>query len=352
MQKKATKMLLCAASFAMLSLGASATENLVKNGDFHAIGGNGKFQDWKHGANVVVGKDKKNNFARISNSVPGEYVAISQDIEINSDWEKLALHVKMRINSLDEKTAKKPTDVPRAMLVFTTTSSSQKHFRPICHLAEKTDGKFVEIWQEVEIPPDSKTVRLVFDLPSTTGEFDVDDVELFADAPKGIPLSVLDNAGKFNHSRTLGVATPPNWITTYQIYSQEVPPVRIETEGAEKFLRVENKTPDKDIYCENYFKLDPSWKKVKISAKIRAKDLKCGSGVYHDARVMTTFTDEKGNIVGGYGDVPCVKADQDWKEISAVREVPQGASAIRLQIGLFHSSGTVDFDDISVSKGR
>lgn len=349
MQKKAKKMVVCAASFAMLSLGASATENLVKNGDFHAIGGDGKFQDWKHGANVVVGKDKKNNFAIISNSVPGKYVAISQDIELKSEWEKLALHVKMRVNSLDEKTAKKPAGLPRAMLVF-TTASREKQFRPICHLAEKTDGKFVELWEEVEIPPDSKIVGLVFDLSSTTGEFEVDDVELFADPPKGVPLSVLESAGKFNQSRKLGAATPPAWITTYKISSQQVPPVRIETEGAEKFLRIENKTPDEDIYCENYFKIDPSWKKVKVSAKIRAKDLKCGSEVYHDARVMITFTDGKANKVGGYGDVPCVKADQDWKEASAVREVPDGATAIRLQVGLFHSTGTADFDDISVTK--
>jgi hypothetical protein len=78
--------------------------------------------------------------------------------------------------------------------------------------------------------------------------------------------------------------------------------------------------------------------------------LQCGSESWEDARVMVTFADGRGQKVGGYGEVPGTKADQDWQEMGALREVPEGAVAIRLQVGLFSSAGTADFDDIKVGQ--
>lgn len=330
---------------------AGAAENLVKNGDLQSVGEDGKLSEWKYGGGIIsVQKDGDNKFARINNPKSGGYASISQSIAIKSEWEKLTLHFKSRVNSIDESTVTKPGHVPRGMFVF-MTASGEKHYRPLCHLAEKTDGKFVEVWETVSIPPDSINVEVILDLPETVGEFEVDDIEVFADT-KLAPLSVLKNLGTFDYRRKTAAATPPGWIVSYEISSQEKPQIRIESEGGKKFLRVENTDPNKDVTCENFFKLDPSWKKVKISAKIRTKDLKCGAEIYQDARVMVVFCDDKGNQVGKFGEVPFVKVDQDWKEITAVREVPEGATGIKLQVGLIRSTGTADFDDISVTKAE
>ncbi|HPO90066.1 MAG TPA: hypothetical protein PLJ44_03010, partial [Victivallales bacterium] len=130
------------------------------------------------------------------------------------------------------------------------------------------------------------------------------------------------------------------------------PPIRIEREGNESFLRVENDNPTKTVVLDNYFSLDTNWKKINIKAKIRTKNLKCGNEGWQNARVMVTFVDKIGQKVGGYGECPEAKTDQNWTEKSVVREIPEGAAGVRLQVGLFNATGIADFDDISISKAE
>ncbi len=343
--KAVSIMMIAAAAFALAALSSGAAENLVRNGGFSQVGEDGKASDWRYGKGVSIEKEADAAFARISNTAPGGYASIKQIFDLKPEWESLTLGFRMRVNKLDEKTAAKPGDVPRAMLVF-FNSAGEAQYRPFCHLADSTGGKWFERWETMPVPPDSKTAELVFDMSAAVGEFDISDVRLFATNDKCIPLAALDLAGGFDHRRTLRTNSPPNWIVSYDQQTKDNPEIALKDEDGMRFLRVRNGSPEKDVFAENFFALDPSWKKVRISAKMRTKDLKCGSEVYHDARVMLIFTDSKGQKVGGYGEVPFAKADQDWKEMSAVREVPEGAAGIRLQPGIYHSTGTVDFDDI------
>jgi hypothetical protein len=332
-------------------LALAAADNLLQNGDFSQVDNQGGPSGWKLTPSAILEMEKPNRFVRIYLKQLGDYSAVSQDVPVKPDWETLRLGLRLRVQALTDHPARKPGEVPRAMLVF-QDAEGKKQFRPVCHLADPTGGQWVERWEDIKILPDTISVGVVADLSGVTGNFDVDDVQLLADAPKGMPLSALATDGAFSFRRLNRVASPPGWIVPYAIATAEKPPLRIEREGDNGFVRIENNAVGKSVTMEQFYALDPAWKKVKISARMRAKGLSCGAEVWEDARVMVTFADNRGQKVGGYGEVPCVKADQDWQEMSAVREIPEGATAIRLQVGLFSSTGTVDFDDIRVEPVR
>jgi len=328
-------------------LALAAADNLLVNGDFSQVDNQGGPSGWKLTPSAILEMEGKNRFVRVHLAKVGDYSSVSQDVAVKPDWETLRLGLRLRVGKLEPATGGKPGEVPRAMLVFQDAEGTRQ-FRPMCHLADPTGGQWVERWDEIEILPDTVTVGVVVDLSGIVGNFDVDDVQLLADAPKGMPLSALATDGAFSFRRLNRVASPPGWIVPYAIATAEKPPIRLEREGDNGFVRIENGAAGKSVIMEQLYAVDPAWKKVRVAAKIRTKGLQCGAEVWEDARVMVTFADGRGQKVGGYGEVPCVKGDQDWAEMSAVREVPEGSAAIRLQVGLFSSTGTADFDDIKV----
>ncbi|HRR29419.1 MAG TPA: hypothetical protein P5270_08675, partial [Victivallales bacterium] len=219
-------------------------------------------------------------------------------------------------------------------------------------LADKTNNNWVLLYEIINIPADSKKCELVIDLPGVIAETCVDDIKVYPNPGKIYPLEILETAGKFDYLRTRKPVSPPGWIMDYNINKMDNPPIRIEREGNESFLRVENDNPTKTVVLDNYFSLDTNWKKINIKAKIRTKNLKCGNEGWQNARVMVTFVDKIGQKVGGYGECPEAKTDQNWTEKSVVREIPEGAAGVRLQVGLFNATGIADFDDISISKAE
>ena len=127
------------------------------------------------------------------------------------------------------------------------------------------------------------------------------------------------------------------------------PQVTLMEEGGNHFLRVNNPDAGKLVYFDRKIELDPAWVAVTVSARMRSTGFTSGKGSKQDGRVDVIFRDEHGTRVGGYPTVPCVRGDSPWTVRSATADVPPGAKSLLLQVGIFNSSGTVDFDDITVT---
>jgi len=96
-------------------------------------------------------------------------------------------------------------------------------------------------------------------------------------------------------------------------------------------------------------KLDPDWFKLKVSIRVRARDVVLGTEGWHDARVAMAFFDAAGTQVGGWPDVLQWTGSTDgWQTFSRQYVIPQGAVELRITPALFYAKGTVDYADFSV----
>jgi len=93
--------------------------------------------------------------------------------------------------------------------------------------------------------------------------------------------------------------------------------------------------------------LDPSWKSIVVSAKMRTSpDFKPGKQA---TGVTVTFHDDNRKPVGGFQTPVAVRqAIPNWREDEVTLRVPPGARRIYLQCVIAYTKGTIDFDDVKV----
>jgi len=124
--------------------------------------------------------------------------------------------------------------------------------------------------------------------------------------------------------------------------------VQFLTEDGNRFVRLTNDDPARTVFLDQRIPVDPSWKAVTVSARMRASNFKSGANSAQDGRVAFAFRDASDKRVGNWPPVPCVKSDSGWTERVVTADVPQGASSIYIQLAIFNAVGSVDFDDIKV----
>src|SRR5207247_2706269 len=92
--------------------------------------------------------------------------------------------------------------------------------------------------------------------------------------PEGFGIS----NGSFEKLDSLG--RPAGWL-----WSSDSK-IKLAEEEGNHFVRLTNNEPGSSTQLPaKEFRLDPSWKQIKLSARMRAKDFKVGTDTWHDARV-------------------------------------------------------------------
>ncbi len=94
--------------------------------------------------------------------------------------------------------------------------------------------------------------------------------------------------------------------------------------------------------------LQPEWWKIRVSVRVRCRNVKRGKQSWHDARVAMSFVDESGKRVGPWPPVLCWTGTFDWQQRSRDFIIPRGAAKLVLSCAMYSSSGVTDFDDVSV----
>jgi hypothetical protein len=125
--------------------------------------------------------------------------------------------------------------------------------------------------------------------------------------------------------------------------------VQFLTEDGNRFIRLTNDDPAKTVLVDQKIDVDPSWKAVTVSVRMRATNLKPGAKPAQDARLAFAFKDASDKRVGNWPPVPYITGDSDWTERTVTAEVPPGAHHMVLQMAIFYATGAVDFDDIKVT---
>jgi len=97
--------------------------------------------------------------------------------------------------------------------------------------------------------------------------------------------------------------------------------------------------------------VQPGWKALKVSARIRVKGLeRTGSEVWMVPSLQFLGRDASNQVVGEPKWTKfMVTADQDWTNHSAVKTLSAETKTVRVSIETFGAKGVFDFDDITVT---
>jgi beta-galactosidase len=95
-------------------------------------------------------------------------------------------------------------------------------------------------------------------------------------------------------------------------------------------------------------KLDPSWKKIVVSTRMKMSDYVKGPEGWQRPHIAIRFLDDAGQDYGDYVPTPEVHGNTDWTIRRVGFDVPEGAKQLRLWAGLWGTKGLLEFDDIVV----
>jgi serine/threonine protein kinase len=162
-----------------------------------------------------------------------------------------------------------------------------------------------------------------------------------ADTPAQPPKNVVLNGSMDATNIHGGVA---GWF----IHERFGDAAQVVEEDGNRFLRLTNDDPAKTVFADQRIEVDPSWRAVLVSARMRASDFTPGEAAAHDARVAFAFRDAEDNRVGNWPPVPSLRQNSSWVERVVTVDVPPGATSIYIQLAMLYATGTVDFDDIRI----
>jgi hypothetical protein len=122
--------------------------------------------------------------------------------------------------------------------------------------------------------------------------------------------------------------------------------VAVAEQAGNKYLRFTNDEVDKSTQLHYLFDLNPQWKSVRISARMKTVGVKRGPKPANLPSIFLAWQDAKRKAVS-YGFFGLDK-DSDWTTVERTYAVPEGARSVKLSVGLNRSTGEMLVDDIKV----
>ncbi|MDQ3815647.1 MAG: hypothetical protein M3347_17170 [Armatimonadota bacterium] len=287
---------------------------------------------------IRVMEENGNHFLRIENrAFPNDYVMISSRFKLDPIWQRVKIALRMRTRDL--KVGKQPWNEARLWYAFEDENGKEIGAGPFPAL--KKDSDWVALEVKTAIPKNAVHLKLTPAMLSTTGIADFDDIQITGNPP--LDARTIEPGfpeGTFEQVNDKG--NPLGW----SLGDQKL--IKLVEEKGNRFLRIENDAFPKDyVTTSSRFKLDPTWKKIRVAVRMRGRNLKPGKQPWNEARLWTIFEDENGKEVST-GPLPALKKDSDWVSFSERVNVPPKAVYLKLTPAMLSTLGVADFDDIVV----
>ena len=122
---------------------------------------------------------------------------------------------------------------------------------------------------------------------------------------------------------------------------------RVVEENGNRYMVISKVTGDELPWLSLTVPLDPAWGRLRLSARMRVRDLKLGAQVWQNARVGLRWEDDDGKLVG-YPTMLEIKADTDWTTLSSEFDVPAEAKRLAINPGIYGAAGELSIDDIQL----
>ncbi|MEM1210718.1 MAG: sugar-binding domain-containing protein [Planctomycetota bacterium] len=121
----------------------------------------------------------------------------------------------------------------------------------------------------------------------------------------------------------------------------------VRRQAGDAYLAFANSRPGRQVVVSQTIPLDPTWSRLRVSAKLRAKNLKPGELHWQVGRVAVIYLDASGGVIK-FQKPPMLRQDRDWVTITEDHVVPEGAAAVRLEPGLHGATGQLGVDQVSL----
>ncbi|MDZ4199916.1 MAG: beta galactosidase jelly roll domain-containing protein [Kiritimatiellia bacterium] len=119
----------------------------------------------------------------------------------------------------------------------------------------------------------------------------------------------------------------------------------LAVEEGNRFLRIDGG----NVSASQRIPLDPGWWKLRLTLRMRVKEVVVGDEGWKNARLAMSFHAEDGTRVGDWPNVFHAEGTFDWKTLERDYLIPKGAAYLVLNPAHFGPSGRVDFDDLRLT---
>jgi tRNA A-37 threonylcarbamoyl transferase component Bud32 len=300
---------------------------------------------------VQILREGGDRFIRLTNDDPAKTVFIDQKIDVDPSWRVVTISARMRASNL--KLGKLPSQDARVAIAFKDDADKRVGGWPAVPNL-RADSPWVERVATADVPAGAKSLYVQLAIFNATGTADFDDVKIVPQSAGGATAIEASASAKPQADETdlakvgsMEDLDGKGGVRGWKIQDRYKPQVTLMAEAGNHFLRAVNPDTEKLVYFERKIDLDPSWKSLKVSARMRAIDFKA-AGSRQDGRVELIFKDADGQRTGKYPMVPNVRADSPWVTRTVTVDIPPDAKSLLFQCGIFNAKGTVDFDDIVV----
>lgn len=315
-----------------------AATHLIFNGDFEQLDGAGHPLGWTTDPlHARVLEENGNHFLRLTNTDPKAFVLATSQMKIAPNLKLVKVRLRMRTRDLQPGAGAWET----AHLEIITFQGADKAlgYNLIAPPPGSVDWRTVELI--VRVPDGATAIQLAPALMRTTGTADFDDIQLIPNPPLST-LMLQPGFPQGNFEQLNPDGTPVGW------HYSDPQRVSVVEEAGNHFLRVTNDNAKSQVLATGYFKLDPEWKGVQISVRLRATGLKPGPVSWMNARLSYNYANALGDRIGGWPQTADVRADTDWKTMTVRSAIPAGTAYLRFDATLQECLGTLDVDDIDV----
>lgn len=153
------------------------------------------------------------------------------------------------------------------------------------------------------------------------------------------------NAIENGDFETLDAASQPSGWSLSQGVPAAQSATRLAEEGGNHYVQLKAVGEGEARKISRQVLVQPGWKSLKVTARVRGKGLRSGPEEYEDAHIGLVFFNA-GNTEVGYAIPITLSADSDWTVLSAAGEVPPEAHHVVLDAGNGGVGGEFDVDDI------
>ena len=318
---------------------AADPTNQIFSSDFENLGDDNRDADWLYESRKSVQFVENDDGHYVSLNAQSDARKISRPLQIEPTWK--TLKVTARVRGRDLKIGKNVWENAHIGFEFRNDKNDVTGYGfPVTLIA---DSDWRTLSGSAPIPVGS--TRAVLDAGNfgTAGTFDIDDIRLQHDiALDALPLTEGFPEGRFETLDADGQARGWNLLGAANI--------AIVEENGNHFLRLTNPPPNPYLGVESPWQIAAGIKTIRISAKMRVRDLKMGKEGWETARLGLAFNTVSGEVAGNWPASLELHENTDWKTLSADLPVPPDAKFLKITPQFLNANGVMDVDDIQVEQ--
>jgi hypothetical protein len=191
------------------------------------------------------------------------------------------------------------------------------------------------------VPRGSSQAELTIVNDASAGEVHFDDISISSASDKMLPLEIINTAGHFE-ARTEDDTVIFGWR------ARVAGRVQLPESGGNFHLNLQGERR-RTAFAETVLAVEPTWKKLKVSCRMKSEFLEVGFSPTHTVKLVLEFVDENEEKMDKWITPMQLKRNTpDWTTMTSEFTVPEGAAGLKITPTVQQCDGSGQFDDIKV----